>query len=252
VVTEEPIMIENLPFVAVQILLLVSDSVVGSGSGFFYVTSVQGREQLFLATNRHVFAAPSSPTHIRLRLHADRKDLTKNDALELPLYRSRQRLWKEHPQPEVDVALLPLDSALTKQYFILAITPTAFPPPDAAVDVGEDLIVIGYPHGFHDATNNLPITRRASVASVYPQRFDGKPYFVIDAQLHPGTSGSPVMLKPTNTPRMRTAAITSFGRPVSFFFGIHSAVFLNKAGDPLGLNVVWYHWLVEEIATKGR
>jgi hypothetical protein len=30
-------MIENLPFVAVQILLLVGSSIAGSGSGFFYM-----------------------------------------------------------------------------------------------------------------------------------------------------------------------------------------------------------------------
>jgi hypothetical protein len=193
----------------------------------------------------------SSPTHIRLRLHTDKADLTKNATLDLPLYKSGQRLWKEHPQPGIDVALLPLDFEQMKRYFFRAVRPSVFPPAEALVDIGEDLIVIGYPLGFHDQLNNLPVARRASVASVYPQPFNGKPYFLIDARLHPGTSGSPVMLKPTSTPRMRTAAITGVGQPVSFFFGVHSAEF-NMSGDPLGLNVVWYYWLVEEIAKNGK
>ena len=50
-----------------------------------------------------------------------------------------------------------------------------------------------YPLGqYYDDVFNLQVVRNGTVASAYPMRFRGQPYFLIDARLHEGTSGSPV------------------------------------------------------------
>ena len=51
--------------------------------------------------------------------------------------------------------------------------------------------LIGYPYGFYDAKNALPIWKTGSVASEPDIDFDGKPLMLIDVAAFPGMSGSP-------------------------------------------------------------
>jgi S1-C subfamily serine protease len=106
-----------------------------------------------------------------------------------------------------------------------------------------DLAIIGYPLGFYDEANNLPVHRRASSASSYGVEFNGKPYFLVDANLHPGTSGSPVV-NTHHTLFRRGGCGESYS-----LFGMHSAQFA-VGGNPLGLNIVWYANLLPEIARQ--
>jgi hypothetical protein len=87
----------------------------------------------------------------------------------------------------------------------------------------------------------LPVYRRASIASAYGVNFGGFPYFLIDANLHPGTSGSPVVSSHHTLFKERD------GKEGYALFGVHSAEHVIE-GDPLGLNVVWYADALVEIA----
>lgn len=58
----------------------------------------------------------------------------------------------------------------------------------------ERIVMIGYPHGLWDQTNNLPIIRSGLTASHPLISWNGNCYFVIDAACFPGSSGSPVFL----------------------------------------------------------
>lgn len=53
--------------------------------------------------------------------------------------------------------------------------------------------LIGYPHGYFDTTNFLPIWKRGSIASEPDYDFQGKRLFVVDVSAFPGMSGSPVL-----------------------------------------------------------
>ncbi|MEE9214595.1 MAG: serine protease [Thermodesulfobacteriota bacterium] len=55
-----------------------------------------------------------------------------------------------------------------------------------------EVIFVGYPIGFSDQLNNLPIARAGKIASHPRVDFNGKPEYLIDAQVFPGSSGSPV------------------------------------------------------------
>ena len=101
-----------------------------------------------------------------------------------------------------DVAALPLEGVLNhfqekKEYpYYRAIPTSMFPGPDAFghMDAIEDILFIGYPSGIYDQANNLPITRRGLTATPLYVDYDGKPMFLIDASVFPGSSGSPVFL----------------------------------------------------------
>ena len=83
-----------------------------------------------------------------------------------------------------------------------------------------------------------------TTASVYPVPFEGNPYFLIDSELHPGTSGSPVITQPSIWV-VKTDESELFEEPQYRLIGIHSAAY----GD-LKLNVVWFADLVAEVCQR--
>jgi S1-C subfamily serine protease len=110
-----------------------------------------------------------------------------------------------------------------------------FPPDNLIIAPGDELMVIGYPLGFYDSLHNYPIVRTGAVASAYPIPFQGKPLFLVDARLAPGTSGSPVITKPSIVQRTSTA--TMYGTTAVYFLGVNSAE-VSPSGT--GLNTIWY------------
>ena len=58
----------------------------------------------------------------------------------------------------------------------------------------EDIIFIGYPNGFYDTKNMLPIVRKGITATPIWNNFNDQDKFIIDAGVYPGSSGSPVFL----------------------------------------------------------
>jgi hypothetical protein len=53
---------------------------------------------------------------------------------------------------------------------------------------------IVYPDGISDTLNNVPVFRRGITATPVYLDFQGKPMFLLDAAIFPGSSGSPVFL----------------------------------------------------------
>jgi hypothetical protein len=58
----------------------------------------------------------------------------------------------------------------------------------------EPVVMVGYPNGLWDATNNAPIIRRGITATHPLFDYGGRSEFVIDAACFPGSSGSPVFI----------------------------------------------------------
>jgi len=235
------------------VLQLKAGSVIGSATGFFYT----GNNELFLVTNRHVVRNEREgiiPDALRLRLHVNPNDVTKNQEIDIPLYRNDRPLWRTHDkQPEADIALIRLNREdLQKRFFVRAWSKQNFLPDRYPLDPGEDVFIMGYPLAFHDVRHNLPIFRDAMVASSYRVPFQGLPLFLTDANLHPGTSGSPVITKPKSTwvdDKGNTDLVTG---TVYYLLGVHSGTVDPKitGGKEIGLGAAWYIELVEEIAAQ--
>lgn len=58
----------------------------------------------------------------------------------------------------------------------------------------EDLTFIGYPSGIIDEINKSPLIRKGITATPIWNNFNGKPEFLIDGGVYPGSSGSPVFI----------------------------------------------------------
>jgi len=225
----------------------------GNATGFFYVRG----NRRFLVTNRHVVIDEKRnfyPDALRIRVHADSSDLRRNEDLLISLYdNAKQKLWLEHPQygSHADIVCLSLEGILGSQHLVNLLKSDAFLPSDLVLTIGQDAVVLGFPLGFHDDVLNLPVLRSAMVSTPYPAGFRGMPFFLIDARLHEGISGSPVFTKPTSMFMDRSGSTRIFTGTPAFLIGIVSAALPPNLGDnPLGLYVVWFANLVEEIASQ--
>lgn len=58
----------------------------------------------------------------------------------------------------------------------------------------EEIVMVGYPNGLWDDTNNFPILRKGITASHPATNFQGKPIGVADIASIPGSSGSPILI----------------------------------------------------------
>jgi S1-C subfamily serine protease len=209
-----------------------------AASGFFFERD--GR--LFLVTSRHVlFDAPSghAPDRIEIEMHTDERDLTQLATLSILLHRDGLTLWHQARDSggEVDVAALEIDRAAMPAGCVVQ----PFGPQHLAggfdlFEVGDRLAIPGFPLGFFDTVHHLPVVRQASVASHYGIRFQGLGFFLTDARMHRGSSGSPVLAR---------ADAASAGRPRWYLLGVHSSRMDMASRDAaqdesLGLNCAWY------------
>lgn len=230
---------------------------VGTASGFFYLSG----DRLFFVTNRHVVIDEGKkiyPDELVLSLHTDPDDISKSSEYAVALSRNGKPTYLVHPkypQTPIDIAVLPVSSVgFAERFVIKALSKEAVLPDDLLLSPGEDAMVIGYPLGVSDTVNNLPVIRGALLASAPNVFFQGLPCFLIDANLHPGTSGSPVMTRPRNDWPTKGGKGIKFmtGTPM-YFLGVHSATLSVGSGSsstPLGLGQVWHASLIEEIIAQ--
>lgn len=214
---------------------------LSSASGFFFRTD----SRLFLVTSRHVLIdLPSghSPDRIEIELHTDARDLTRFVEFSIPLYRNGLGLWRQAGQEAgaVDVAVIEIElDHLPAPTVLQPLGLSHLDPEGEDVAVGDTLVVIGYPLGFHDTVHHLPVARGASVASAYGVHFQQRRHFLTDARTHSGSSGSPVFR------RRRKAGRNDDSARSWQLLGIHSTRMDMRTRDhgvdeSLGLNCAWY------------
>jgi Trypsin-like peptidase domain len=208
-----------------------------AASGFFF----QREDRLFLITSRHVLFDPSighAPNRIELGLHQRGLDLTQQFTVPMWLYEQGTALWREARDAggEVDVAALQLPAdLLPKEALWHAFTPEHLLPRLDFVHVGQPLLVVGFPLGFHDTLHHLPVVRGAVVASAFGVRFQGQGCFVTDAPMHRGSSGAPVVRHhPQGNAELPWQLL-----------GVHASRVDMRTRDQeidaaLGLNFAWY------------
>jgi S1-C subfamily serine protease len=227
--------IEPLLFSVTRVSTFAGATALTAASGFFFERD--GR--LFLITARHVLfeeATGHRPDRIQITLHTDPEDLSRSAHAAVPLYRGSSRAWRQAVDSggEVDVAAIELEPAVLPAGMVVQpFTPAHLQERLEDIGIGTPVLVLGFPLGFYDTLHNLPVVRQAVVASAFGVRFQGLGYFLTDARMHRGSSGSPVVLHHPG------------GALPWKLLGIHSAA-LDMRGreqgldESLGLNCAWY------------
>lgn len=172
-----------------------------TGTGFFMNFCFDGQRGCpAIVTNKHVIKDSIKVTFLFSSMN---NDGTPNDR---DHHRCQvdnfQDSWKFHPDPNVDLCVMPiaylvnvLVSTGRRPYYIpidLSFIPT--PKQKEELQALEEIIMIGYPNGIWDVTNNQPIFRKGITATHPNKDYLGKKEFLIDAACFPGSSGSPVFI----------------------------------------------------------
>lgn len=170
-----------------------------------------------LITNRHVLKNPN----LRTRVVFHKKKLDKNepslgDVIAIS-DKSFEPYYYAHPDPNVDLACLNVSTIFNVKEGVFALPMGMgidFPHVNdySTIHAGQEVWFIGYPDGRYDLANNLPILRFGRIASIPEVDFNGETKFLIDAQVFPGSSGSPVLVSVNNKLYFAGVLVESFVR----------------------------------------
>lgn len=230
--------VESILLTTVWVQTFAGNQPLTNATGFFF----ERGERLFLVTCRHVVLDPANehhPDRIEIDLHTSEARLAETIRYAIPLYGKGLGLWRacSDTASDVDIAVIEISREhLPEKVVYQAFTPEHLSQPQDPVEIGQAIVVLGYPLGFQDNLHHLPVARQAAIASSYGLRFQGQGYFLTDARTHRGTSGAPVIA--------RTRRLYGTDLPW-LLLGVHSArldlgtrdLVLDEA---LGLNCVWY------------
>jgi S1-C subfamily serine protease len=202
--------------------ILIENEWGEKGSGFLVAREMdRGKVKVFLCTNKHVLNKTKELREkaTKVILHLNVKEVEGKiigKPYELPLiWPDGKKRWKEHPEADIDVLVLDVTDLVVslpdmeKKWADYSLFADSKILSEQDITIGEEVMVVGYPLGFKQGDSNFPIVRQGIVASQIGQKFieesierDGKKKtrvirgFLIDGGLIPGSSGSPVVLKP--------------------------------------------------------
>jgi hypothetical protein len=171
-----------------------------SATAFIYSVPVPGKSDQsvpLLITNNHVLMNAKRGVIEMVERDGDKPIRDKRVRVELP-----PELLRQNVSSELDIAMIPLGAALNqlqsvgRPAFFRSIAPDIIPSSDAVGDLAamEDVVFIGYPSGLRDETNANPLIRRGITSTPVWNDYHGRPTFLIDAGVFPGSSGSPVFI----------------------------------------------------------
>lgn len=196
----------------------------GSGTGFIYnIASVANRTLPMLVTNRHVVEGCKN-TFFSMTIS---KDSGGPDFGNEVSFQVEIEHWEVHPNPKIDLAMTPIGGLLQQasgdgnQPFFIPLTADLVADENYLqnMDAIENVVMIGYPIGVFDETNNIPVTRRGITASRIGLKYNGRPEFLIDCACYPGSSGSPVFQFDTGPEQTRDGNM-NLGRVRFKFLGV--------------------------------
>ncbi|WP_049871211.1 S1 family peptidase [Ramlibacter tataouinensis] len=230
-------MIDALLLSTVRVATFQGPQPLTAASGFLFERDTR----LFVVTSRHVLSDPPSghePDRIEITLHTSETRLAQVAVQSLLLYDGGRAVWRQGRDASgaIDVAVIELQRhALPPGVVLRPFTPAHLLGSLEGVEVGQPLLLVGYPLGFYDTVHHLPVVRQAAVASAFGVRFQGQGLFLTDARAHRGSSGGAVVMR---DPRVAGALGWRL-------LGVHSSRMDMATRDrvqdeSLGLNCAWY------------
>lgn len=196
-------MSEQLYFVTVRI---ETQSLDGSGNPFNDVGTAfildyhinDNTNSLFLVTSKHLVQRAQKVAFFFTRGKDGLPVIGEKYNIVLE---GRGNQWFYHPDPNVDVAIMPIVPVLKEvdrlgwTIFYRSI-PNGFSYTlqEGSIDAVEQIAFVGYPSGIFDSVNYLPVVRTGTTATPILVNYAGARQFLIDASVFPGSSGSPVFI----------------------------------------------------------
>jgi len=229
---------------------ITKNALLSKATGFLYKNS---SGQLYLITNKHVVHSPGDdyyPDFLLAYVRTGMNAPSKTKDIRFELYNDRVKMWGTPAGKRVDVAALRVDEDMLKGCFVAYLSNQDVLPAASYFELGSQAVVLGFPKGgFYDEFSNFPIARVATIATLPWLAFNKRRCFLVDAKLHEGMSGSPVVSLPRSVYQKNSEPICDDVN--SYLLGIFSSEWL-WGDEPLGLNTVWPPELIEEATQEGN
>lgn len=201
----------------IKTTMVIENEFGGRATGFLVRRRVNpntmNEGHTYLVTNKHVLAKNMKERHVaqHIRVHYNivEPGKVKGEYADLPLSDSHGNLlWAEHKNDNIDVLafdvthlfvaipeifnwVIDYDDGLADSSILRT----------SNVTIGDDIFVIGYPLELRGSLSNFPIVRTGIIASrIGHEVIWGNQKlraFFVDCAIFPGSSGSPVVLKPS-------------------------------------------------------
>lgn len=154
-----------------------------------------------VVTNKHVREVIETGEFFLHRNDGNTPANPGNESVKIPIQNFRE-CWISHPNPDIDLCAAPLMPLLAmggvqiEDIYRTYLGPANILSDDELGNLRgvEDVIMVGYPQGFWDDINNMPLVRRGITATHAAIDFKGRPEALIDMACFVGSSGSPVIL----------------------------------------------------------
>jgi Trypsin-like peptidase domain len=243
--------VEHLSALVCKVEAVCNGCDIGSATAFF----VEHKQCYYLVSNWHVLSGcnvhtgqplVSSAIPDMLKISYLNKDLKRINACVKLNDKDSNARWLQHPKrgQEVDIAAVKVifsDPANTP-------LPTSCEATEYSVRmrVGDDAFVIGYPLGI-SSDHDLPIWKRASIASEPGFGVNGNEIILLDTATRKGMSGAPVFLVKREGYTQENGGVAVNGEAFRFL-GVYSGRL--KENDELSaqLGICWKpHLLIETL-----
>jgi len=229
---------------------------LGSATAFLY-----RRDGLFLVSNWHVFSGrdpadgqliirdATEPDTLRISHHVDGKlgrFVTHDHRVK---GEDGEPLWRMHPRgQDVDIAVLRIDLPPGTQAFPL----NEIPAQDERMhlQIAAEIYILGFPLAIKYA-GELPIWKRATVASEPEVGVRGLPHFFADTATQRGMSGSPVIMWAYGPWTDTDGAKHLETEYVRRIVGIYSARMNANDEFKAQLGIVWNRAAIDEVIDHG-
>lgn len=193
--------LEQILFSTLRIELLDNTNKPQSiGTGFLVRVNFLGdptESLILLISNKHVLEKNNK---LNLIFHKKKHNSDLPNLKDFFYFRadSYEGALSLHPDPKIDLACINISNVISQlgpQVYFKFLEKVVFANfNETELDVGQKVIFVGYPDNRYDQKHNLPIVRSGIIASHPKLDYNGEKQFIIDAQVFPGSSGSPVFL----------------------------------------------------------
>lgn len=217
---------KDLMFSVLRIVVTNEDGSGDTGTSLLVdLESELGKLTPVLITNKHVIQN-AIEISIQLPMSEGPKGVILGDTVDIKITLEGDRFFSP-PDCDVDIAIIPFGAILrdlmiqdpNRKPFVRVLPVSEFPSDEeyASLDALEEVFFMGFPDGRRDSLNKTPIIRRGITATPATLHFDGRPEFLIDASVFPGSSGSPLFVKRTTMFQDKSKLVT---QQLAIFVGI--------------------------------
>lgn len=257
--------VEAASLMTTPVYLFQQNRQISQGTGFFFGIPNADNviDTVFLVTNYHVITGNSPNTNLTAKgdrivfyVHLDRTDPSKVKQIALPLYSTAGTpLWEQSEEhPDADLVLVPMPPA-TYEGIEMYVFTEEHTRGRITVRPTSPATLLGYPYGFSDNVNRLPVWKTGNIASEPHMDFQGKPAFLVDVSAFPGMSGSPVLAVANGVYEDHNGQFVT-GKGFTRLLGVFSAMPVIRSDTPgqadtsLQLGIVWKSGIIADLARR--